>query len=633
MQTKENQAIQHLHRLLDMARYHLEAGRQDETETLCLQVLSHEPQNNEARYMLAHVAASRGEHATAADTMMTLCAETPHESLFPDLYEFHSKANRLESLAEFFRRMLAANPGDPAAWFHLGRACLALGWKEPAGQALRRAARLRPDAAEFHYLLSVYHRETCHMTAAELSLRTAIRLDPQSHHYCNHLANILKATGRAEEAFAWYRRALELCPGEEAYLSNYLMNFLCTTTYSPEFVYREHTRWAEQCCGAAGEPWRCFDNDLQPERRLRIGYVSRDFYSHPVAFFIEPLLTLHDRRVVDVYIYSNVDREDSVTVQLRQRPCAWRDINGVNDPNVCRLIREDRIDILVDLGGHTRSNRLPVFAKRPAPVQVTWLGYANTTGLPTIDYRITDAVADPPGLTESYHSERLFRLPGSFICYHPPLDPPDLSPLPMLDRGKASFVAFNNFAKLNAHLLLLWAKILHKAPDSTLTLKDRALALDPDFRAEILDRFAELGITAERLILRDRTDTVHAHLEAFAEGDIALDSFPYSGTTTTCEALWMGVPVVTRAGATHASRVSASLLTSVGVPELIAENDEDYVAIAVTLANAPERMEKYRRELRGMMLSSSLMDLQGFALRMEEAYRRMWREWCRQAGA
>lgn len=621
----------YLNKLLDLARYHLEAVRYDEVEKICLRVMESDPDNGEARYMLCHVAASRGDFSVAADTMMELCSRTPHETLYPDLYAFHAKAGRLEGAATFFRELAAGDACNFAAWFYLGRACLELGDKDAAGQALTRAARLRPDDAETHYYLAMQHQDSCRMTAAERSLRAAIRLDPQSHHYCNYLAGILKGLGRAEEAVEWYLQSLKLSQNNDTYFSNYLMNFLCTTNHPPEFVHSEHLRWAERCCRAAGEPWRQFDNDPRPERRLRIGYVSRDFYSHPVAFFIEPLLTLHDRQAVEVFIYSSVDTEDYVTQQFRQRPCTWREIHGVNNLEVCGMIRADRIDILVDLGGHTRSNRLPIFAKKPAPVQVTWLGYANTTGLPTMDYRITDAVADPPGMTENHHSEQLFRLPGSFICYHPPLDSPELTPLPMLERGTATFVAYNNFAKLNRPLLALWGRVLRAVPSSRLALKDRALANDPEFRTEMLDIFAEMGITADRLLFRDRTGTVHAHLEALAEGDVALDSHPYSGTTTTCESLWMGVPVVTRAGATHASRVSASLLTSVGVPELIAESDDDFVAIAVKLAHDPGRLAGYRRDLRGMMLRSSLMDLNGFARKMEAAYRQMWRSWCQRA--
>ncbi len=630
MRNQAEPNVLYLYKLLDMARFHLEAGRWGETEQICQKVIIFEPENREARYMLAHVLAARGDFAAAAAIMMELCNETPCETLYLDLVTFHVKADRLNAVTAFFRKRVGDDPRDCAAWLYLGQACLDMGDKAQAGQALLRATRLKPDDAKAHYQLAMYHKDCCHMAAAERSLRNAVQLDPQSHHYCNWLAGFLKGLGRADEAVDWYLQALTLSDQNEAYFSNYLMNFLCTTGYPPDYVSREHLRWSEQCCRAAGEPWRQFDNDPRPERRLRIGYVSRDFYSHPVAFFIEPLLTLHDRQAVEVFIYSNVDTEDYVTEQFRQRPCVWREIHGVNNLEVCRMIREDRIDILVDLGGHTRSNRLPIFAKKPAPVQVTWLGYANTTGLPTMDYRITDAVADPPGMTEGLHSEQLYRLPGTFICYHPPLDSPELSPLPQLERGAVTFVAYNNFAKLNEPLLDLWCRVLRMIPGSCLALKNRALANDVEFRMEMLDLFAQRGITAERLILRDRTETVHAHLEALAEGDIALDSHPYSGTTTTCESLWMGVPVVTRAGGTHASRVSASLLTSVGVPELIAENDDDYVAIAVALAKDTDRLQRYRWNLRDMMLNSSLMDLQGFARKMESAYRQMWRKWCQQ---
>jgi predicted O-linked N-acetylglucosamine transferase (SPINDLY family) len=622
--------ISYLYKLLDMARFHLEAGRRDEAEQVCQKVIRFDPGNKEARYILAHISAAREDFAAAADAMMELCNEMPRETLYPDLVTFHVKADRLDALASFFRKQATDDPRDFSAWFYLGRTCLDLRDKLSAGQALVRATRLKPDDAQTLYQLAMYHKGNCHMSAAERLLRKAVEFDSRSHHYSNYLAGVLKKLGRADEAVDWYLQALALSDQDEAYYSNYLMNFLCTTSHTPEQVCREHLRWAEKCCRAAGEPWCQFENEPNPERRLRIGYVSSDFYSHPVAFFIEPLLTLHDQYEVDVYIFSNVEKEDYITEQFRQRPCTWRQVRGVNNMDVCRMIREDRIDILVDLGGHTRSNRLPIFAKKPAPVQVTWLGYANTTGLPTMDYRITDAVADPPGMTESQHSEQLYRLPGSFICYHPPLDSSELSPLPLLERGAITFVAYNNFAKLNSPLLDLWCRVLRMLPDSRLALKDRALANDPEFRLEMLDLFAQRGITAERLIIRDRTETVHAHLEALAEGDIALDSHPYSGTTTTCESLWMGVPVITLAGRTHASRVSASLLTSVGVPELIAENDDDYVTIAVALARDMERLQHYRRNLREMMLNSSLMDLQGFARKMENAYRQMWRKWCQQ---
>lgn len=621
----------YLAKLLDMARFHLESGRIDEAERICRSVMEFDSGNREARYMLAHVSASRGDFAVAADAMMALCNEMPHEALYPDLVSFHTKAERLDSVASFFRGQVVADPRNYAAWLYLGQVCQVLHDMLSAGQALQRATRLQPDSAQAYYHLALFHEANCHMSAAQRSLRKAVHYDPKAHHYCNYLAGLLKERGRADEAVDWYLQALALSDQDDAYFSNYLMNFLCTADHSPEFIFTEHLRWAEGCCRAAGEPWRQFDNELRPERRLRIGYVSSDFCSHPVAFFIEPLLTLHNQSDVDVYIYSNVEKEDYVTEQFRRRPCSWRKIHGISNQEVCRVIREDRIDILVDLGGHTRCNRLPIFAKRPAPVQVTWLGYANTTGLPTMDYRITDAVADPPGMTEGLHSEHLYRLPGSFICYHPPLDSPELSPLPLVERRTVTFVAYNNFAKLNEPLLDLWCKVLRMVPGSRLALKDRALANDPEFKMEMLDLFAQRGITAERLMFKDRTETVHAHLEALAEGDMALDSHPYNGTTTTCEALWMGVPVITLAGNTHASRVSASLLTSVGIPELIAENEDTYVAIAVALAQDTERLHHYRRNLRAMMLSSSLMDLQGFARKMEEAYRQMWRAWCQQA--
>jgi predicted O-linked N-acetylglucosamine transferase (SPINDLY family) len=297
------------------------------------------------------------------------------------------------------------------------------------------------------------------------------------------------------------------------------------------------------------------------------------------------------------------------------------------DAEAADLIRADEIDVLVDLAGHSNGNRLMVFARKPAPVQVTYLGYPGTTGLSAIDYRITDAFADPPGMTEGHHSEKLIRLAGCAWCYGP--DSQNVpSESPATQSGVVTFGCFNNLAKVNDRTLGLWARILDAVPGSRLLLKSIGF-LSMDARRRVRESLcSQSGIGEERLDIRGPEDSHESHLALYREMDIALDTFPYHGTTTTCEALWMGVPVVTLAGRTHVSRVGVSLLTNVGLPELIAESEDDYVRMAVELARDVERLVSYRSNLRDGMLGSQLLDAPSFAREIEGAFRQMWTSWC-----
>ena len=313
-----------------------------------------------------------------------------------------------------------------------------------------------------------------------------------------------------------------------------------------------------------------------------------------------------------------------MTGRLRGLSDQWRDIAGKTDDRVAALIREDRIDILVDLAGHTAGNRLLVFARKPAPVQVTWLGYPNTTGLEAMDYRLTEAVSDPPGQTERWHSEELIRLPGTFSCYGPPAESPPVGPLPALEAGHVTFGCFNNLAKLTPPAIELWSQILREVPGARLLLKSRGLA-DLETAAGVREEFGRRGIEPARLEFNGQELSVTNHLALYNRVDLALDTFPYNGTTTTCEALWMGVPVVTLAGATHVARVGASLLTHLSVEELIADSPVGYVARCVDLAGDLPRLAEIRAGLRERMRASPLCDAPGFTRGFEDALRGMWR--------
>jgi predicted O-linked N-acetylglucosamine transferase (SPINDLY family) len=357
--------------------------------------------------------------------------------------------------------------------------------------------------------------------------------------------------------------------------------------------------------------------------------MSPDFRRHSVAYFFEPLLAHHDKSRFDIHCYANFPSEDEVTFRLQSLAGHWRNIYGMKDKDVADIVRRDGIDILVDLSGHTGGNRLRVFALKPAPVQVTYLGYPDTTGLKTIDYRFTDAEADPPGLTERYHSEKLVRLPSGFLCYRPPDRAPEVQPLPAAARnGHVTFACFNNFPKLSPQILRVWARILASLPTARLLVKSLALA-DAESQQYARDYFIGHGLPIERIVMLPRDGSSYDHLRRYGEADIALDVYPYAGTTTTFEALFMGLPVVSLRGRAHVSRVGGSILTRVGAADWVCDDEEAYVARALDLAGDVGRLGELRRSLRQRLLASPLCDGAAFARQVEEAYLRMWE----QAGA
>ena len=370
-----------------------------------------------------------------------------------------------------------------------------------------------------------------------------------------------------------------------------------------------------------------YANVREAARRLKIGYVSPDFRGHSVAYFVEPLLKGHDRQAVEVFCYAEVTRPDTVTAHLQGLVDHWLVTVGLSDEELAERIRADGIDILVDLAGHTANNRLRVFARKPAPVQVTWLGYPNTTGLEAIDYRLVDAVTDPVGEADAWASETLVRLEGGFLCYGGLKDAPEPTVPPCLKTGTVTFGSFNNPAKVSAATFDAWATLLSRLPQARLLLKGKPFA-DAATRALFLARLGERGVAAERVELVAWLPGTAAHLALYHRVDIALDPFPYNGTTTTCEALWMGVPVVTLRGDRHAGRVGASLLSQIGLTDLIANSVEEYVEIALALARNPGRLDDLRRALRPRMAASPLCDGRAFARKMEAAFRTMWQVWC-----
>jgi predicted O-linked N-acetylglucosamine transferase (SPINDLY family) len=491
----------------------------------------------------------------------------------------------------------------------------------------RRALALQPDLAQAHSNLGTALEQTGQFEEAVAEYRTALRLKPDLVETHYNLANTHWDMGLLDDAVAGYQHALQLKPDYADARSNLLLALHYVASPDVESIYREHRKWEDLHARPLEQEIARHANEPNSNRRLRIGYVSPDFRLHSVASFFESLLACHDRREVEVFCYSNVLGADAVTDRLRLQAGHWREITGLGDADVAGLIRGDQIDILVDLAGHTGRHRLLTFARKPAPIQVTWLGYCDTTGLSAMDYRLTDAHADPPGTTEHLHSEQLFRIPTGAWCFRPSEHAPPVNDPPVLRGGGVTFGSFNALPKITDEIVSIWSRVLCELPDSRLLLKNLGFQ-DASVQRRLRTRFAKGGVAPERVGLLGRLPELADHLACYHRIDIALDTFPYHGTTTTCEALWMGVPVVTLAGRTHAARVGVSLLNSVGLPELVAASAEDYVRTATTLARDLPRLAQLRRTLRERMAHSPLMDAPRFARAIEAAYRDMWQRWC-----
>ncbi len=519
----------------------------------------------------------------------------------------------------------AATLGPDRADYHaaLGHALIATGEIEGAIAALNRALELNPGNAEAVCNLGcIMMRERRLNSAIEL-LRRAVAIDPTLAVAHLNLGASLFQQGRISELIASYRAAISHAPELPEPYGNLLkaLNFLPDVQYG--LIAETTRRWGRLIKRPAQRP--AWSNPLDAERKLRVGYVSADFRDHPVAFFLESVLAAHDPNAVELFCYSANAKDDAATKRLKALVPTWRGIKALDDAAAAALVREDRIDILIDLSGHTTGQRLKMFAHKPAPVQCTWLGYYATTGLPEIDYIIADRIVLPPG-EEGFYVEKPWRMPDSYLCFTPPDIDVEVGPLPAERNGAVTFGSCNNILKVNRLVVAEWSRLLHEIPNSRLLLRS-ALLSSAEIRDELLKQFVERGIAAERLTLLP-IGKRHELLATYNEIDIALDTFPYGGGTTTVEALWMGVPVVSRRGDRFSGRVSESILAAIGLPELVAAGSDDYIARAIALAQDLPRLAELRRTLRQRVSGSPLCDANRFTRHLEQAYRAMWRGWC-----
>lgn len=543
--------------------------------------------------------------------------------------EAHAAAGRLKEAEAAYRKALRAEPANAALANNFANLLTSLGRLDESLPLYRRALKLDPRFAEAHANLAAALMTSGAYGEAVAGFEAAIALRPDFHGFRQALGLCLLQQGLPDTAAQRLREALALNPRDPEAHSNLLFALCYCAGESRASLAAAHREWNLR--HAAHLPAPDFPGvDRAPERRLRIGYVSGDLKRHPVAFFLEPVLAARDRERFECFLYANQHGEDEFSQRLRAACDGWRSLFRVSDEAAWRQIRQDRIDVLVDLSGHTGANRLPLFALRPAPVQAAWLGYPATTGLDAIGWRVSDAIADPPDLDSALSAEKVLRLPHGFHCYRPPEAAPEPGPLPAAASERATFGCFNNLAKVSPAALALWSEVLARVPGSRLLIKSRALA-DPAVRARLLAEFAGRGIAPQRLELLGWTATLAEHFATYRRVDIALDSFPYAGTTTTLEALWMGVPVVTLRGETHAARVGASLLTHAGFPQWIAEGEAEYAAKAAALAGDLAALAGVRASLRVRLQASPLLDCARFAQELEAQYRGIWKEWCRKS--
>lgn len=524
------------------------------------------------------------------------------------------------------RRAIELQPGYVEAWSNLGNALRDSGAIDESIAAHRRAITLAPERAEPHLELGVTLTHLKRNQEAVAEYRTAIGLNPNLAPAHANLGVTFLAQGDLDTAAACLREALRLDPDLDGAHSNYLFALHYRHDIDAAETFRIARDYQMRFATPLAAGMRPHAHLRDPQRRLRVGYLSADLRQHPLGFFLEPVLESHDRADFEITCYSGVIKSDAVTERLRAKSDHWVDARPYGDDALAEKIRVDGIDILVDLSGHTAGHRLLVMARKPAPIQATWMGYLDGTGLDAIDYLITDEWTAPAAEGGRYFAETLWRLPEVYQCYRAPSYAPSVAGAPCASDGITTFGCLNNLTKVNDTVIETWSAILLAVPGSRLLIKTNNLDDAPTL-ARTRERFTAYGIAADRLLLEGGSP--HAEfLAAYRRIDIALDPFPYSGGLSTCEALWMGVPVVKLLDRRFLSRFGASFLAVTGLESLLAETRDDYIRIAANLAADPARLLALRSGLRERMAASALCRGEVFTPQLEAAYRSWWRRWC-----
>jgi protein O-GlcNAc transferase len=593
-------------------------GRGDEATALLREAVRVAPESPSCLLNLGVALYEGRQFAEAAGLMANALELDPQ---FPEAA--YNLANALHALGRphdaltFYRQALELKPSHADAHNNLGNLCKALGDFPSAARAFDTAIALRPDFVAAHNNAGNLMRTRGRMDEAREHFERALAIDPRSSVTHNNLGNVFKDGGSLDEAIESYRQALACDPGNVVAHSN-LAYSLTFQAEDGQIVLDECRRWSARHETPLSAGHLQHEDDLAANRRLRIGYVSADFRDHCQSLFTMPLFSHHDHGQFEIFCYSSVERPDDLTRRLASHADVWRDVRALDDEQLAQMIRADGIDILVDLTMHMADGRPLLFARKPAPVQVAWLAYPGTTGIGAIDYRLTDPRLDPPG-TDNPYTERSIRLPDSFWCYDPLTGTPATNPLPALAAAPVTFGCLNNPCKLSERTLRMWAGVLQQMPHARLLL----MAPNGTARARLLERLQQQGIDTRQVhfaAFRPRAE----YLKTYHEIDLGLDTFPYNGHTTSLDSFWMGVPVVTRVGETCVGRGGLSQLVNLGLDELAAHSDADFVDIAVQLARDLPRLARMREGLRERMAASPLMDGARFAANLEAAYSTMW---------
>jgi protein O-GlcNAc transferase len=614
--------------LLERARAFRAAGRNHEAEAAYRRLLASSANHPDALFELSVLFFEAGAIEESIRLLDRLLAVRPDDVVaLTNLGEACRRSGAPERAVAAFTRILDLDPDFPEAHHNLGITLMTAGRDGEALQHLSRALALRPESAPFHVSLSWALLRHGRAEESLAHCRRALELDPNHAPAHHHLANALVELGERAEAIASYRRAYTLDPNDHDAHSNLILVALTNPAYDAKALLAEGRRWARLHAESLRSRRRPHGVDRNPDRPLRVGYVSPDFRAHPSRQFLAPLFAHHDPSAFTIYLYASVDQPDRVTEAYRASVGKrFRDIRRLDDVAAAELVRSDRIDILVDLALHSSGGRLRLFACKPAPVQITWLGYAGTTGLDAMDYRMTDPYLDPPNTDLSVYSEACLHLPETSWCYAA-LDEADVpvSPLPALASGTVTFGCQNSYRKVHPGVLSVWARLLRALPEARLFLYAEEAG-----RPVMLRALGEAGVLPERVDFGARVPR-RAYLERYQRIDIGLDTFPFTGATTSLDALWMGVPVVTLTGATSLHRAGACLAMNLGLPDLVASSEADYVAKAIELARDLPRLAQLRATLRERLEASPLGDAPRFARHMEAAFRSVWRRYCASA--
>lgn len=602
-----------------------EAGNRSVAEALLKQLTLREPGHASGHYVLGLLALESGRNDLALDCFSNACRFEPGNAGFTtNRAEAARRLGRLDEAIEGFERALLLDETRVEAYFNLGLALDARGELGRARDAFASAALLRPAQPTLLHRLAQAQLELGELDLAVETLQAILAVAPGDQRAFSRLGSVLFYLGRHDEALASLERALELSPDDAASHSALVFQL----SFRPRADARRILDTAREFAQKHEQPLvktrpASHDNTRDPERRLRVGYVSADYRLHVTANVVLPLLRHHDANSFEIYCYSSGRRSDATTETFRAVSHHFRDIAELDDAAAAALVARDQIDVLIDLTMHMAGNRLLLFARKPAPVQLSWFAYPGTTGLSAIDYRVTDVHLDPPGQGDESYSEASLRLPDSFWCWEPLLEPLDCGPPPCVARGQVTFGCLNNFCKVNDDTLDLWARVLRAVPGSQLLLQ----APHGSARRRVVKRLAQSDIASDRVRFVSHLPRSE-YFALYRDIDICLDTLPYNGHTTSLDAFWMGVPVLTLVGTTLVGRAGLCQAVNLGLTELVTSSAEQFVARAAELAQSPEQLAELRGSLRSRLVESPLMNGARFAKAMEGAYRKAWRKWC-----